>query len=75
MHVTLKSRSRSKLFSVVGEADEVYHWCEWGDDCFYGYQFIACYDFAQLSGQRGDPVVPPSCQTDWVFIVGLIFGN
>ncbi len=42
--VTLKNRSRSKLFCMVGEGDEMYHWCELGDNCFYGYGNIACYD-------------------------------
>jgi len=26
----------------VGEGEEMYHWCELGDDSFDGYRFIAC---------------------------------
>ncbi len=27
---------------MVGEGDEMYHWCELGDNCFYGDGNIAC---------------------------------
>ena len=53
--VTLKSRSRSKLFSVVGEGEEMYHWCELGDDSFDGYRFIACYTLPDFSGAAAPP--------------------
>ena len=75
VRVTLKNRSRSILFSMVGEGDEMYHWCELGDDCFDGYQFIACYNLAQFFGYRYAPVAPPSCKNIWGFFVGLIFGK
>ena len=70
--MTLKSRSRSKLFGMVGEGDEMYHWCELGDNRFYGYGDIACYDF---SGTAAPPWRHLPARPIGVFLLGKYWAS